>query len=191
LIELARQHYLASLEHDPQMASSLIGLIVLHSHNGIPGDAAWLPELNRQVASGPIPASTVNGIGGLTECLVQSKCDLDGDRYTALIEATQTNPNLSASYASTILSYAAAYWGKRHHDYARAAEYEARAVAKHPRKLILRFNLAAWLAELGRYDEAQANLDEIRRIDTKRQQARKLVDWEERILALQTSIRTH
>jgi tetratricopeptide (TPR) repeat protein len=185
VVELAREHYQRSLELRPAMASSLVGLLVLHSQHGLPLQSEWFSRLLQAVERDPVAASSVNAIGGLTECLVRGECAFGRADYEAIVEASQRNSHIGQGASATILSYAARYSAEVMKDYRAALRYEERAIAANPHDLILQFNRVVWLAELGQVQEAIDGLDTIAELDGKGAETRKLREWRRQLLALQ------
>lgn len=190
LLELAQSHYLRSLELRPRMVSSLVGLLVLHNQHGLPLRADWFARVVAAVEKEPVAASTVNAIGGLTECLVKGDCFVGRADYLAIIEASQRNPHLGSASAAIMLSFAARYSAAVMKDYEAALRFEERAIDAHPEHLVFHFNRVVWLAELGRVGEAIRGLDTIAKIDAKGVETQKLRDWRQQLLALQSDVRS-
>jgi tetratricopeptide (TPR) repeat protein len=135
------------------------GLLILAQRTGRPVDADWWRHMQSRLRSHPIGPQEVGALQALVNCMLEHACAFPADDMVATFAAALErgdDPNVLNVYANYVLNIL----GERE----LALRLWQRAHALDPGEPQHRYSVIKMLILLGRYDEARAEIAELRRI---------------------------
>ncbi len=165
LFEQARARFTAAAEHEPESADALFGWVLLYFEHGRTPPETLLAELERRLATGPVDATTVNGVHALTQCAVGGRCARLGARLPGLLERLLDNTEVRGGFRNRLLrDLARCRYHLEHRPDAALAALKA-AVRAAPRDLDTRIELAYFEALASNRTAALAALERVQELD--------------------------
>jgi protein O-mannosyl-transferase len=133
--------------------------LVFAARSGIPLQPIWWQELRAKLAARPAGPQDVNALGTMTDCVLEARCAFPVDEMLhSFTVALEHGPNAKllgvyANYALNVLG-----------DTALALRLLDESITLEPKEPEHRVGLARVLIALNRFDEAQAQIDAIRKL---------------------------
>jgi hypothetical protein len=134
-------------------------ILMFAARLGAPLQPIWWQDMQDRLRANPVGPQEQSAIGSLVDCSVQKLCNFPPDDMLATFAAAMRQKpvpevlNVYANYSVMVLD-----------DTDLALRLWREAVALSPRTAQYRVNLAMMLIELGRADEAQVQIDQLRKL---------------------------
>ncbi len=152
--------------------------MVLTARSGQPPDPTLWPRMRARMDGRAPRISDVSSLISIYKCIKDGACPPDYVQLRELMELTLAHPNVDVSLYSAHAELVYRHFG----DVDAALASYARAVTKMPSNPAAYFNRAALLLQLGRLDEARADLRALERLDAFGSQARFIAPLRERLM---------
>jgi len=137
-----------------------LSLVTITSRRGMPSNPVWLKNVKSKIRQYPLSGSDISALRQLLECQQSKECNIPHDQADEVFRLAAQQGNLQAI---TLLGfYEANVLGRI--EPARAAF--KRAVEQSPSDPSYRVNYASFLAAVGEYENASAQLEFARKLDT-------------------------
>jgi hypothetical protein len=166
MVERADSYFRRASIIKPDSPSAHFGWLFAYYYNGLAPPAEILSDLKDRLARGHIDTSTVNGIHALTGCIAKGICALPRESYLALIDAAYDNLDYSPANRNRVLRDLAQYQSRVAGNALLAAQVTKTASELLPQNLHTRLELALYLAQAGLLQEARAELEMVRAMDS-------------------------
>lgn len=162
----AREHYERAVGLDKNDTKALFGLIMLSASRGKVVEPGWVHELMHRLEAAPYAAITSDRLVTLTECQLGGYCKLADSEFANLLQAALRNPTLAGSNRAKVLYALSSYTINVARDYPAALAIMQQMIQAAPQEVAYRFALINFMIALRRYDEAQQQLELVKRLDT-------------------------
>jgi hypothetical protein len=162
---LARQHFLAEVQHSEIRQSSLFALISAESCAGKPRDPELYSLLETRLREQPFHAAST---GWLQAMIIQNskvRCDIPKEDVERFIRASYDNPRKQPITAAKLYSIASAFYANEYGDFDSAVYLLALAIDVLPAETTYRIYMARLLAHVGRNDDARLELSHASQLD--------------------------
>lgn len=163
---LARQHYENAASLDENDTGGLLGLISLASKKHQTIEEGWIKTLSYRLEHVPYVAIISDKLLDLTNCKLGGGCKLSNIALESLLQAALRNPTLTGTMRSKVLYALSSYTINVAQDYPAALTIMQEMVQAAPQEVAFRVAMINFLIALQRFDEARAQLDLLKRLDT-------------------------
>ncbi len=187
LLNKADSYFEKAASINPTSPNALFGQLFMHFEHNLEGEELIIEELSQRLARGTVDATTLNGLGVLTECIVDGFCKIDRNKYFELIRISYENPSSKEQAHKHLLLLMAKYYANKLHDYNLAIQLIRRCIKLAPHDVELQLMMIKYLANDGRVDEALQAANSL----SKHKNAWKIQDtirkWKEKLESIQST----
>ena len=145
--------------------TSHFALLQLAMKAKIPVDQQLLSELQKRLATMPLPPSLTPAMRTLVDCQMFAYCNLPDATIESLLNAAIHNPRASPSITTALKLFLAQYYVDKMGDLNSGAKIIEDALLEHPKNLDLHLNMARIDRVARRFDRAAFHLAEAKRLD--------------------------
>jgi hypothetical protein len=173
--------YERSVALDKNNTYGLLSLIISNSMRNKPVKPEWVDQLKARLASAPQPPTIGTKLGFLVRCQDSGACKLGQAQIEGILKAPLANPTLTPLNQGEVRLAWATYLINIAHDYASAKRYmyEMANLSHEP---LHRLTLARFLIAIGDTNEAQEQLNIVKRDDTNHVFTQQLADVEKSLM---------
>jgi len=177
--EQADKYFLNAIELDKRGLSSSIGRIISLYLLNKPIEKQFLEDVAQSLKTKNVGPSTLNSLLSLIDCQIERVCRLPEEYLTLLLESAHSNPYLTSKDKGSLLVAFAEYHVKILGDLDKAEELIIEAIEIDKNTIRYRLRLANWQILNGKFEEAQNQLDILKKLDTLNVNAYDVSKWEE------------
>lgn len=164
--EKARQHFLRATELDETYINGLFAVILLDQTNGKPLDQHLLKKLRQRLASMPLNGTVTAPFRDLVDWTKKQAVSLERNKIVALFEAALGNASAGHGTRAILFSTLSDYFYSVG-ELQDAVSFAIAAVNENPNEPILKLSLANLALKLGNYSLAIAELNKVKKLDTR------------------------
>ncbi|ADJ29327.1 tetratricopeptide repeat protein [Nitrosococcus watsonii] len=165
--EKARQYFLLSTSLSNAYINGLFAVILLDQTNGRPVDHNLLKKLELRLASMPLNGTVIEPFRGLVDWTEKRVVSLDEDEIVSLFEAALGNGSASHGTRAALFSTLSRYYLNSLGQLQDAVNFAIAAINENPREPIHHLSLADLAVKFDNYSLAIAELNKVKKLDTK------------------------
>ncbi len=170
----ARSFYEKAAQLNPNSTMSLINLIILSAKRGHAIEPKWIDQLQFRLEHSPFAANTTDQMHALLSCKMDKACKLPKEQLLNLLHASLRNKLLAAPQRASALSMYSYYLINIEQDYSKGFQVMLETVQTNPKELEYRMTLIKFAIAIGRFSEAQVQIDKIKFLDSRKKYAQEI-----------------